>query len=571
MSDMRRKPVFEREKCLACRSCELACAIAHSASGALATAIFEPDSPTRRVFLERIGGQIQVLRCRQCREPLCVFSCKTGALHREPGTGQVVLDADQCVGCWMCVMVCPDGIRPDPDRHRALRCDVCLTETVPPCVGACPTRALRIEVDERPLPASDFDGHLVVVGSSAAGVAACEAAREVAPAAAITLVTADVVPSYSRPLLPYLLSHKVSNDQLRWRRETFLEKELGVCVRAGARAGKLSAATSEVVLEDGTALRYDRLVIATGARGAPVDIPGVELPGVQPLRDLGDLETIERFAGEGKRAVVLGGGNVGLQVCEALLDRGMQVAVVVRSPHLLSQMVDARAGERVGRLFESHGLIVRTGRDAVEIVGPERVRAVRLDDGETIHADLVVVGKGIQPNVEWLEGSGIRIGRGVRVDAQCRTSLPNVFAAGDCAEAEDPLTGTPSVSGIWPVAYEMGRTAGRVAMGVDRAHPGALRMNSSQFFGLPLISIGEVRADRVNGATEWILAENDDVYRKVVFRDGRLIGAMLLGDISGAGLFYRLYREGRDLREVVERGPDERGLREAWYAGRGGA
>jgi len=108
-------------------------------------------------------------------------------------------------------------------------------------------------------------------------------------------------------------------------------------------------------------------------------------------------------------------------------------------------------------------------------------------------------------------------------------------------------------------------------MGADRAHPGALRMNSSQFFGLPLISIGEVRADRVNGATEWILAENDDVYRKVVFRDGRLIGAMLLGDISGAGLFYRLYREGRDLREVVERGPDERGLREAWYAGRGGA
>ncbi len=568
MNETRRLLTFDREKCLACRTCELVCAVVHSESGTLAAALDEPIPPKRRVFLNDIGGQLRALRCKQCIESLCVFSCKSGALHREPASGRVVLDEDLCVGCWMCVMVCPDGIRPDPDRNRALRCDVCVDRDVPACVDACPTACLQVQPDERPSPTSDFAGHLVVVGSSAAGVAACESAREVAPKASITLVTADNTSSYSRPMLAYLLSRKVDREGVRWRAEGYLEQELGVCVRTGVRATGLSPAASELRLDDGTTLHYDRLVIATGARGVRVEIPGAELAGVLTLRDFGDLDTIAQYAERGGRAIVLGGGNVGLQVCEALLDVGMQVAVAVRSPHLLSQMVDARVGKRVGRLFESHGLGVYTGRDAVEILGPERVRAVRLDNGETLETDLVVVGKGIQPNVEWLDGSGVGLGRAVRVDARCRTNLPNVFAAGDCAEAEDPLTGTHSVSGIWPVAYEMGRTAGRVAVGVERVHPGALRMNASQFFGVSMVSIGEVRQERLNGATERILADTDDVYRKLVFSEGRLVGALLFGDISGAGLFYRLYRKGKDLSEFMEHGIDETRLQQAWYAER---
>jgi NADPH-dependent 2,4-dienoyl-CoA reductase/sulfur reductase-like enzyme/ferredoxin len=569
MSETRRRLTFDRERCLACRACELACAVAHSASGTLIGALGEAVPPKRRVFLDAVGGQLRALRCKQCREPLCVFSCKSGALHRDPATGRTVFDEDLCVGCWMCVMVCPDGVRPDLDRHQAVRCDVCADREVPACVAACPTATLRVEIDERPRPVSDFAEHLVVVGSSAAGVAACEAAREVAPAASITLVTADTESSYSRPMLAYLLSRKIDREDVHWRAQTYLEEQLGVQLRMGVCASGLSAADSRLHLSDGSTLHYDRLIIATGARGMRVEIPGAELPGVYTLRDIGDLDAIQRCAGPGGRAVVLGGGNVGLQVCEALLDLGMQVAVVVRSPHLLSQMVDAGAGERTGRLFELHGLVLRTGRDAVEILGPDRVRGVRLDDGETLEAGLVVVGKGIQPNVEWLEGSGVYVGRGVRVDAQCRSNVPDVFAAGDCAESEDPLTGAYSVSGIWPVAYEMGRTAGRVATGVERIHPGPLRMNASKFFGVPIVSIGEVRSERLRNAREWILADDEDDYRKLVFHDGRLAGAVLFGDISGAGMFYRLYREGRDLRDLTEQGPDEVRLREAWYAERG--
>jgi nitrite reductase (NADH) large subunit len=569
MNDKRRRLKLDRDKCLACRACELACAVAHSESGTLMGALGQPVPPKRRVFLDNIGGQLRALRCRQCREPLCVFSCKSGALHRDPITGRTQFDENLCVGCWMCVMVCPDGVQPDAGRHQAVRCDVCADREVPACVAACPTGGLRVEIDERPRPQSDFAGHLVVVGSSAAGVAACEAAREMAPAASITLVTEDTVPSYSRPMLAYLLSSKITREDVHWRGEPYLEEYLGVQVRGGLRATGLAPADSRLQLSDGSSLCYDRLVIATGARGMRIEVPGADLPGVYTLRDIGDLDAIQGFVRPGGNAVVLGGGNVGLQVCEALLKRGMQVAVAVRSPYLLSQMVDAGAGRRTSRLFESHGAILRTGRDAVEILGPDRVCGVRLDDGETLEAELVVVGKGIQPNVEWLDGSGVQVGRGVRVDGQCRSNQPDVFAAGDCAESVDPLTGAYSVSGIWPVAYEMGRTAGCVATGVERKHAGPLRMNSSQFFGVPIISIGEVRSERLDNAREWILADDENAYRKLVFRDGRLAGAVLFGDISGAGLFYRLYRDGKDLRDLTERRPDEIGLREAWYAERG--
>jgi NAD(P)H-nitrite reductase large subunit len=234
---------------------------------------------------------------------------------------------------------------------------------------------------------------------------------------------------------------------------------------------------------------------------------------------------------------------VGLQACEGLLERGLEVAVVFRSAHLLSQMVDAEAGRRVADLFARHRLVLRPGRDAAAIVGPERVTAVVLDDGEVLPADLVVVGKGIRPNVEWLAGSGVLVGRGVVVDRCGRTSVPGVFAAGDCAECTDPLTGAPAVSGIWPVAHEMGRAAGATAVGAPHEGAGALRLNASRFFGQTIISIGEVRPERLPGARGQVLAATAEVYRKLVFRGDRLVGALLCGDVSHVGEYYRRYRE----------------------------
>jgi nitrite reductase (NADH) large subunit len=306
-----------------------------------------------------------------------------------------------------------------------------------------------------------------------------------------------------------------------------------------------------VRLADGRGIAFDRLVIATGARATIPDIAGVRLAGVHALRDLADLDALDRLTRPGGHAVVVGGGNVGLQACEALAARSMNVTVVVRSPYLLSQMVDEEVGRRVGDLFARHGVDVRTGRDVAEILGDDRAERLRLDDGELLPADLVIVGKGIEPNVAWLDGSGVEIRRGVVVDGSGRTSMPDVFAAGDCAEMPDLVSGRSVVSGIWPMAYEMGRAAGSTAVGIERMTPGALKMNASHFFGTSLISLGEVWPDRLAGASAHILAEREDSYRKLIFRDGRLVGALLYGDVTGAGVFYRLYRDGIDLGDVA--------------------
>jgi nitrite reductase (NADH) large subunit len=540
-----RRLTFDDARCLVCRSCEIACALAHSQSQELEAALGETPVPRRRVRVRAKAGAetVEALRCEQCDEPLCVFACKSGALSRNLATGRAQLDEERCVGCAMCLMVCPFGMRLDPERDRAYRCDVCADREDPACVVACPTHALGVREDPRSQTESDFAGHVVVVGSSAAGIAACEAAREHAPHASITLVTRDTTAQYSRPLLAYALAGRVPRDRLDYRAADYLERELAVQILRGASAAALKPEQRTLVLGDGKEITYDALVIATGARGQRVKIPGADLRGVFMLRDLEDLDAIEALCRPGRPAVVVGGGNVGLQTCEALIERGMEVTVVYRSPYLLSQMVDPEAGRRVGTLFAEHKLSLRPGRDPAEILGPDRVTGVKLDDGEIIRADLVVVGKGIVPNVEWLAGSGVRVGRGVVVDTSGRTNLPGIYAAGDCAETRNPFGEGSSVSGIWPIAYEMGRAAGSAAVGKDHPSAGALRLNASRFFGRTIISIGEVREDRLAGARTEVLEASRDVYRKLVYQENRLVGALLYGDISRAGEYYRLYRE----------------------------
>jgi NAD(P)H-nitrite reductase large subunit/Pyruvate/2-oxoacid:ferredoxin oxidoreductase delta subunit len=543
--------VFKRDLCLACRNCELACSTVHSRSGRLETAIEEDTPPRRRVEVAAGKNGVEALRCEQCADPLCLFSCKSGAIHRDWASGRTVLDESRCLGCYMCLMVCPSGIRPDAARGAVVRCDVCAALDSPACVAACPTGALESADRAAEGARSDFAGRVAVVGSSAAGMAACEAARELAPRCSITLVTADDDAAYSRPLLPYVLSGEAERPALAWRGAGYLADELKVRILAGRRARGLNSEAGALLLDDGGEVPFDRLIIATGARGAEVSIPGAGLRGVHSFRDVSDLDRIERLAQPGLGAVVLGGGNVGLQACEALLARGLRVTVVVASQYLLSQMVDAEAGRRVAELFRRHGLAIRTGREAVAIEGDGCAAGVRLDNGEFLEAGLVVVGKGIQPNVEWLAGSAVRLGRGIATDLCGRTNVPNIFAAGDCAEVLDPLTGRAAISGIWPVAYEMGRAAGSAAVGVERPGGGALRMNAARFFGVPVISIGEVRDERLPGASAQVLASGPDVYRKLVYREGRLAGALLLGDIAGAGIFYRLYRGAVELGEGV--------------------
>ena len=214
---------------------------------------------------------------------------KSGALSRDPLSGLATLDAGRCVGCWMCYMVCPWGIAPDAESGRAVRCDACADLPSAACVDACPSGALssgEAEEEGTTPRKGDFTGRIVVVGASAAGLAACEAAIEYAPRAEIILVAADAVFGYSRPMLPWLGADDADETKLIWRSEDYFEKKLGIRLVKGMKAVGLDPETRTVMLDGGDKLTFDRLVIATGARGVMPEIPGIDKEGVFTLRNM---------------------------------------------------------------------------------------------------------------------------------------------------------------------------------------------------------------------------------------------------------------------------------------------
>ncbi|MGB9619445.1 MAG: NAD(P)/FAD-dependent oxidoreductase, partial [Armatimonadota bacterium] len=206
-----------------------------------------------------------------------------------------------------------------------------------------------------------------------------------------------------------------------------------------------------------------------------------------------DLQGILRAAKSADSAIVLGGGCVGLMAASGLHALGLKVTVVIRSPHLLSQVADAEAGEIFRQRFEDNGVSVVTENDVVEVLGDRKVEGARLEDGRVIRCQIIVVGKGVRSNIDLVKDTDIKTRRGILADDELKTSVPDIYAAGDVAETTDIVTGQETVNAIWPAAAEQGRIAGANMAGGRERYAGSMRMNSAEFFGLPLISTGLVK------------------------------------------------------------------------------
>lgn len=394
----------------------------------------------------------------------------------------------------------------------------------------------------------------IIVGNSAAGVAAVDSLRSASPDAEITLIAEEEGPAYSRVLTSYYLSGQIADKRLLLVDEDFYRSRT-VNTRFGRRVTRLSATENALTLNDGTVLGFDRLLIATGSSPQRLTVPGGDLPGVFTLRTRADARAIRHRAdqaqatGEGAgRAVVVGGGLVAFKAAEALHARGLAVTMVVSSQQVLSQILDPVTAGLVRRDLEGLGITLLLGENVAGIQGAGRVELVATDRGREIPCDLVVVGKGVRPNVEWLLGSGVDVHRGVVVDGFLRTSRPDVWAAGDVAETWDLARGEKRVNALWGNAVEQGRIAG-TNMGSPSAaalaYPGSLSENSLHWEGLSVISVGEVNPP-ADDPRYRVLDRRDGVrfYRRLVFREGRLIGAALYGDVRGAGILRSLILSG---------------------------
>ena len=393
---------------------------------------------------------------------------------------------------------------------------------------------------------------IVIVGNSAASLAALETIRRMDGTSPVTLVSDEAIPAYSRVLLPYLVSGERRDLSLR---PPDFSQRMRARMLLGRRAVQIDA--DALVLDDGTRLPFDRLLLATGSRAAIPDIEGIDTPGVFPLKTMADALRIREQLPGARHAVILGGGLICLLVVHALLKVGLSVSIAVSSDRLLTRMLDEEAAALLRHRLEEAGVRILTRTDVARIVGHEgRVRSVVTAAGEALPADLVILAKGIRPDIDLARAGGLATGRGVLVDEFLRTSRPGVFAAGDCAEAPDMLVpGKKTIPGTWFEAVAQGESAGANMLDLSRPSPGAFKMNVMEILGVAVASMGLIQAPDSEGRE--VVRARDGNYRKLVISRDRIVGAVLVGDVSEAGTIAMLIRRGLTLSELRPFDPSE--------------
>lgn len=376
----------------------------------------------------------------------------------------------------------------------------------------------------------------IIIGAGAAGITAARTIRECDPEADIVVVSKDEQ-VHSRCMLHRYLSGERDERQLNFVPDDFFEKNRIFWVQ-GKSAASIQDKEHTVILDDGTKLNYDRLLIATGADSF---IPPVgdfrNAINVFGLRNLEDAVKIRALAEDAHRILIVGSGLVGMDAAYAFLEAGREVTVVEMADRILPIQLDERAGESYRRLFERAGCRFVVSRKASETVMDEngRITEVILDDGQKIPCDLVIVAAGVRSSIGCVRGSGVKAERFIEVNGHMQTTSPDVYAAGDVA----------GLSGIWPNAMKQGQTAaynmcGRATEYVDRY---AMK-NTMNFYGLVTLSLGRGAAEEGDEVIVW---EDQRTYKKAILRNGKLDSILLQGDIDYSGIYQYLIKNEVDL------------------------
>ncbi|MGE4553216.1 MAG: NAD(P)/FAD-dependent oxidoreductase, partial [Desulfovibrionaceae bacterium] len=310
----------------------------------------------------------------------------------------------------------------------------------------------------------------LIIGGGVASVAAIEGIRRQDKGGAITLVTAEPVKTYGRPLISYYLAGKIGKDKIAYRPEKFW-KDNKVELVLGTTVTSLDTKAKKAALSDGSVLSYDACLLATGGKPFAPAVEGSDGPDVYRFTTLADAEALmARLDEQGRpvrRAAIVGAGLIALKAAEGLAARGVEVTLVVRS-RIMRAYFDEPAGELLVRHLEKKGVKFLNGQTPQAILRGKdgRVKAVRTDKGQQ-EADLVILAAGVRPNLDLAKSAGIECGKGVLVNDRLMTSAKDVYAAGDVAEAVDLITGERRVIPIWPNAYNQGFYAGRNMAGAD--------------------------------------------------------------------------------------------------------
>lgn len=376
--------------------------------------------------------------------------------------------------------------------------------------------------------------HHVIIGNGPTGVVAAETLRKNDPAAHITLIGDEPEPPYSRMALPYLLVGDIQESGTYLRKEAGHFDRLRIALRQG-HVTQVDTANKRLLFKDGQTLAYDKLLIATGSKPVAPPIPGMDLPGIHPCWTLEDARHIQKLAKPGSRVLQMGAGFIGCIIMEAIRARGVDLTIVEMGNRMAPRMMTEGAGGMIKRWVEQKGIRVFTSTKVEAIEQGAGCLRARLSNGQALEVDLVISATGVRSNIAFLKDSGISLDAGIRVNDHMQTNVPDVYAAGDVAEARDFSTGKMAVNAIQPNAADQARIAALNMSGKTAASPGSLAMNVLDTLGLIAASFGQWWGAEGGDHVE-LVDEKNFRYMRLEFKDDVLIGATSLGLTQHVGV-----------------------------------
>jgi nitrite reductase (NADH) large subunit len=382
---------------------------------------------------------------------------------------------------------------------------------------------------------------LVVVGNGMAGMRTVEELLSRAPARYdITVIGAEPHPNYNRILLSSVLAGDKTIEEIVINPHGWYD-ERGIRLIAGNPVTAIDPVEKTVAVAGGGAIAYDKLLLATGSKPLAPPIPGLGLPGVRAFRDIADVEAMIDAAGNYPRAVVIGGGLLGLEAAWGLKRRGMSVAVVHLMPTLMERQLDAAAGELLQRDLDARGIAFFTNGQTEEILGAGKTEGVLLADGREIPADFVVLAIGIRPNIDLARAAKLNVNRGILVGDDMRTSDADIYAVGECIEHNGQVFGL--VAPIWGQAKVCGaRLAGDAAVYVPPPVFTSLKITGIDVFSAGALAAADEADDEIT-----LHDAKRGIYKKVILRDDRVVGTVLYGSVADGPWYVQLMREKLDV------------------------
>ena len=386
---------------------------------------------------------------------------------------------------------------------------------------------------------------LVMIGNGMAGVRCMEEIlKRNREAFDITIVGDEPYPNYNRIMLSHVLQGKTEIKDININDWKWYEDN-DITLFTGEKVTEIDPEEKEIKTDKGSAISYDELIIATGSSAFILPVNGNELEGVIGFRTIQDTEFMIETADRYQKAVVIGGGLLGLEAARGLMDRGMEVEVVHLMPSLMEQQLDAPAAKMLKKDLEAQGMKFLMEKQTTEIYGNERVEGIKFSDGTSVECDLVVMAVGIRPNIQLAKHAGLDVNRGIIVDDHMQTSIPSIYAVGECAE-HNGIT-----YGLVAPLYEQGTALAAYLTGAKTTgYQGSILSTQLKVAGCDLFSGGKIAED---DETDAIIVHDQfaGVYKKVLVANNKVVGVVLYGDASDGTRLFTMLKKETDISEFT--------------------